>query len=105
MDDEVEVFGPDKGTSCASPGRRLELGISYLAGIGGACEAFEEWTALSVYSGEEVELLRSATEVCSVVAATTDYQPTNITTTNTAVTVIPTVISLLTIVFITAALN
>ena len=106
MDDVVEVLGPDKGSSlgssCGSPGGRLQLGTSYVVGIGGVCGGLKEWTALSNFREEEIELLQNAVEVCQAEVATT----TIVSTTNAAVAVIPTVMnSLYIIVLITAALN
>ena len=44
-------------TSCGSPGRNLQIGEEYVAGIGGPCSSIREWTLLSdsVY---DVDFLR-----------------------------------------------
>ncbi len=54
----VEVRGPDVTTSCGAHGRRLRIGTSYVAGIGGPCSPIEEWAEVSMYSNEELDLLR-----------------------------------------------
>ena len=54
----IESYGPDVSTSCGVFGRLLQLGNTYVAGVGGPCSPIGEWTALSEYSQEEVELMR-----------------------------------------------
>lgn len=57
----IEVPGPDVSTSCGEFGRRLHIGTSYVVGIGGPCSPFAEWTEVSMYTQDELDLLRDAT--------------------------------------------
>ena len=61
----IVAYGPDVSTSCGNSGRVLQLGTTYVAGVGGACSPINEWTPLSEYSQEEVELMRELEDECS----------------------------------------
>ena len=54
----MEDDGPDVLTSCGVPGRLLQLGTSYIVGIGGPCSPLESWSEPSTFSAAELELLR-----------------------------------------------
>lgn len=54
----IEVIGPDTYTSCGEPGRVLQLGVEYVAGIGGRCSPIRSWAELSTYSANELEQLQ-----------------------------------------------
>ena len=59
------TYGPDVVSSCAAEfGRVLELGGQYLVGIGAnTCGVFHDWTALSGFTEDDLDLLRDPT-VC-----------------------------------------
>lgn len=57
--DEVETKGPDVLTDCGEQGRVLQISTSYVAGIGGPCSPLSEWSQSSVYSNDELNLLRN----------------------------------------------
>lgn len=65
----IEVYGPDVTSSCGSSGRVLQLGTTYVAGVGGPCSPIGEWTALSEYEEEEVELMRELVEECGDISS------------------------------------
>ena len=50
--------GPDVLTMCSNPGRLLQINRMYVAGVGGACSPIDEWSEVSSYSAEELDLLR-----------------------------------------------
>ena len=54
----IEVSGPDTLTSCGEAGRVLQLGVEYVAGIGGRCSPIRSWAELSTYSANELEQLQ-----------------------------------------------
>ena len=62
----IVVNGPDVNSGCGELGRVLQLGTTYVAGVGHACSPIGQWSPLSEYSQEEVELMRKLSEmVCS----------------------------------------
>ena len=54
----ITVAGPDVLTSCGQYGRRLNIGETYLAGVGGACSPINEWSTSVSYSTDELNMLR-----------------------------------------------
>ena len=65
--EEVIVFGPDVLSTCGQPGRVLEMGTVYLVGIGHRCSPITQWTPLSDYSSENLDLLRRLRVECGAV--------------------------------------
>lgn len=79
--DEVEVAGPDVLTSCGVPGQVLQLGTSYVVGIGGACSPIGDWSALDTFNSAELELLRELSDPRGTAeSATASYSVTDAST-------------------------
>lgn len=79
----LTVSGPDAITTCGTIGRILEIGTSYVVGMGGLCSPIREWTQLSEYSSEELELLRRLRDddaSCATTEVPTDDVPTEVLT-------------------------
>ena len=57
-------IGPDTLSSCANSnyGAILELNAEYLVGVGGPCQAFNDWQLLSAYTEDDLEDLRELAE-------------------------------------------
>ena len=53
--DQDTVAGPDVLTMCGQSGRRLNIGETYLTGVGGACSP---WSTSESYSTDELNMLR-----------------------------------------------
>jgi hypothetical protein len=60
----LTVSGPEVTSSCGQFGRRLVLNATYVVGIGGPCSRIGEWSLLSSYSSEELQLLRGFGPQC-----------------------------------------
>ena len=52
------MVGPDVLTTCGNPEHLLFLNRMYVAGVGGICSPIGEWSEVSSYSAEELDLLR-----------------------------------------------
>ena len=50
--------GPDVLTTCGNPGRLLQINGTYIAGVGSGCSPIDDWSEVSSYSAEELDLLR-----------------------------------------------
>lgn len=56
--------GPDTLTSCATDyGGILQLNAEYLAGVGGPCSYFNEWTRLVNYTEGDLNTLRNLAQL------------------------------------------
>ena len=46
-------------TTCGNPGRRLSIGETYLAGVGGGCNPIDGWSPSQDFTAAELNLLRA----------------------------------------------
>lgn len=66
-----EVVGPDVQTTCGSPSNLLQVGASYIAGIGSVCSTISEWANVDSYRDSELQLLRDLRgEACGMTTTT-----------------------------------
>lgn len=60
----ITDVGPDTLTSCSTDyGGILRLNAEYLAGVGGACSYFNEWTPLINYTEGDLNNLRDISQL------------------------------------------
>lgn len=60
----ITDVGPDTLTSCSTDyGGILRLNTEYLAGVGGACSYFNDWTPLMNYTERDLNNLRNFAEL------------------------------------------
>ena len=75
----VTNYGPDLLTSCGNPENILSVGTTYVVGIGGPCNAYNDWTPYSRYPTEHRQALANSCSNSSTVtptSATTSVRPT-----------------------------
>ena len=51
--------GPDLLSTCGYPRNILSVGTTYVAGIGGPCSFYREWTPYNNFSREDIERLNN----------------------------------------------
>ena len=51
--------GPDLLSTCGYPRNILSVGTTYVAGIGGPCSFYREWTPYNNFSREDIQRLNN----------------------------------------------